>query len=206
MRKVDIDQGDREWHHLRWGLTVTGTEVKSALGSPAVQKTLLFNKVAQRMTEPQITELTSDAVTRGVELEPMARKAVIEATGIAFTETGMLISEDIPLFGMSPDAIYEEDGVVVGGAEFKCPNSKKHVEYLIGGVVPKEYYDQVKSPFLLSDDVQWWYFASYDDRNYEHPLFLLKVTREDFKDIDGDRDKIKSFIKRVDDQHEALTF
>jgi len=205
MRKINVEQGSYDWHCHRQG-KVTGTTLKSALGSPKVQDTLMYKLIAERMTEPQIGDINSDAVTRGREFEPIARKAVIKKTGIEFTETGMLVSDDTEWFGISPDAIYEEGGKVVGGLEIKCPDSKKHIEYLINNKLPKEYVEQVKAAFIMSDDIQWWYFASFDDRNYELPLFLLKVTREDFKEIHGDRKELKVFIDRVNEKHSEITF
>jgi hypothetical protein len=205
MRRIDIEQGSYEWHCERQG-KVTGTTLKSALGSPKVQETLMYKMIAERMTEPQIDDLNSPSVTRGRDMEPLARKAISRLTGIEFIETGMLASEDIEGFALSPDAIYEEGGKVIGGLEIKCPDSKKHIEYLIGNQLPKEYADQVKAPFLMSEDVQWWYFASFDDRNYELPVFLLKITRDDFKAIDADQEKLKTFINRVNEKHAELTF
>ena len=205
MHKVEVEQGSYEWHCLRQGL-VTGTTLKSALGSPKVQETLMYKMIAERMTEPQIEEFNSAAVDRGVDMEPIARRAVSQATGCLFNETGMLFSDGIPGFGFSPDGICEDGGEIIGGVEIKCPGSKKHIEYIIQGVLPKEYADQVKAPFLLSDKIQWWYFASFDDRNYERPLFILKVTRDQFSAMDADRVKLREFMARVDGEHAALCF
>lgn len=203
MRKIDIPQGSYEWHQARWG-NVTGTTLKSAIGSPAVQKTLMFELIAQRMTEPQITELETPAVIRGQELEAIARQKVIEKTGLNFIETGLLVSDDIPNFSISPDGIYEESGVMKGGLEIKCPSSKKHVQYLMENDIPKEYWHQVAAPFVMSDDIDFWFFASYDDRNYERPLFVKKVTRQEFEFTD--RAKLKLFLKQVDETYTHLTF
>ncbi len=205
MRKVDIEQGSFEWHCLRQG-KVTGTTLKSALGTPKVQHTLACRLVAERMTEPKIDDINVESISHGRELEPIGRKAVIEETGLQFSETGMLLSDELEHFGFSPDGIYEENGVVVGGLEIKCPNSKKHVEYLLEGGVPKEYIDQVKSPFVLSDEVQWWIFASFDDRSYERPLFIHKAVRADFPEIEADREKLAKFLDLVNEHHETLTF
>jgi putative phage-type endonuclease len=205
MIRVDIEQGSQEWLALRWG-KITGTSMKDAIGTPTVQKSLTYKIVAERMTEPQSTELNSPAVLRGIELEPMARLATIQATGIEFEETGMLLSETIDGVGFSPDGIHERDGVVVGGLEIKCPGSNKHVEYMAENTIPKAYAAQVMTPFLLSDEVESWHFVSYDDRNYERPIFILKVTREDFPKIEEDREKLLAFIARVNDLHEQLTF
>ena len=205
MYKVDIKQGSLDWHRDRWG-NVTGTSLKSALGSPAVQKTLMYDLIAQRMTEPQIGDTTSAAMAHGIEMEPVAMRAVIEKTGIEFTNTGLLLSDDIPHFSISPDGIYEENGVIVGGLEIKCPNSKKHVEYLIKGEIPKEYYYQVMAPFVMSQDLRFWYFASFDDRNYERPLFLKKVEGSELKELPSMRSELKTFLSHVNDEHMKLTF
>jgi hypothetical protein len=106
----------------------------------------------------------------------------------------------------SPDGIHEQDGEIVGGIEVKCPNSKTHVEYIRKGVVPKKYAAQVRAPFILSDQVKWWYFCSFDDRNYERPLFLVKVCREDLEGIEQDRIALAEYLKLVDDEHATLTF
>ena len=205
MYKLDIEQKSFEWLKARAG-NVTGTSLSSALGTPAVQKTLMYSLIADRMTEVQMSDLSTPAIDRGNELEPFAIRATQDETGIQFTETGLLLNDAYPRFSISPDGIVEEDGVIVGGIETKCPNSKKHVEYLIKDEIPKEYLHQVKAPFIMSDDVKYWVFASFDDRNYERPLFVKTVTRDDFDDIDECREKLLKFLDVVNDGHMDLTF
>jgi len=205
MYKVDIEQKSIEWLKARHG-NVTGTSLASALGTPAVQRTLLYSLVADRMTEVQPSDLSSPAIERGNELEPFAIKAAEAESGIDFIETGLLLDDKYPRFSISPDGIFEEDGVVVGGIETKCPNSKKHVEYIMKDAIPKEYLHQVKAPFVMSDDVKFWLFVSFDDRNYERPLFIKTVTREDFTDIDECRAKLLEFLDVTNDAHMELTF
>ena len=206
MRIESVEQGSHDWHLLRQGI-VTGTSLGAALGSPKVQATLMYELIAEMMTEPQINDLGSEAVKRGNEMEPIARRAVSDKTKIKFVETGMLFSDDIDGFGFSPDGIaINKKGVIEGGLEIKCPNSKKHIEYIVKDEIPSEYLAQVKAPFLLSDDICWWYFASFDDRNYERPLFLKLVKRSDFPTIEEDREKLKDFINRTAMLHAELTF
>ena len=99
MRKIDINQGSLEWHQARWG-KVTGTSLKSAVGSPKAQQTLALDLVAQRMTEPQIMELETPAVIRGRELEGFARQKVIEATGINFIASNITSKTDNEFFNL----------------------------------------------------------------------------------------------------------
>tara|TARA_R100000951_G_scaffold90032_1_gene78159 strand:+ start:10165 stop:10773 length:609 start_codon:yes stop_codon:yes gene_type:complete len=198
----NCEQGSTEWHALRQG-NVTGTSVKDALGSPVVQKSLLNRLVAERMTEPDPVQLNSPAVLRGIEQEPFARDAVILETGMKFEEVGCLVSEEIDNFSFSPDGLLL---LGRGGLEIKCPSSKKHVEYMREGGIPKEYYHQVMTPFLMSDKFDWWLFASYDDRNYDRPLYIYKATRDDFPKLEDDREKLKAFLNRVHEAHTELCF
>ena len=218
MIELELEQGSLEWHQERAG-RVTGTSLKSALGAKLSaktgwsigdkkqQQTLTYELIAERMTEVQIVELNTAAVERGRELEPFAIKAASKQTGEDYQDCGMLICEGMQDFGFSPDSVVKVDGVIIGGLETKCPSSKKHIEYLINNEVPSEYYWQVLAPFICSDDVQWWDFASFDDRNYEKPLFVIRVNREEVADIvEKAKEELKTFLKSVCDKHEELVF
>ena len=111
-------------------------------------------------------------------------------------------------FAISPDAVSRNDKAkIIGGLETKSPDSKKHVEYLLKDEIPKEYFFQVIAPFVVSDDIEFWYFASYDDRNYSRPLFLKKVLRQDVeKQIQEARIKLKAFLDNVSEMHQGLIF
>lgn len=206
MYKLDVEQGSAEWHDNRHG-NVTGTRLKSATGTPKVQQTLMYELVAERMTEPEIIELNTPAIQRGNEQEPFAIKAASEYRDIEFTTCGMLVCEEIEHFKVSPDAIFEVDGVIIGGLETKCPASKTHVSYLLNDEVPKEYFPQVLAPFVCGDSVEWWDFASYDDRNYERELFITRVHRKDIEaEIEAARLKLTEFLAMVKSVHLGLTF
>ena len=92
MYKLDIEQKSFEWLKARAG-NVTGTSLSSALGTPAVQKTLMYSLIADRMTEVQMSDLSTPAIDRGNELEPFAIRATQDETGIQFTETGLLLND-----------------------------------------------------------------------------------------------------------------
>lgn len=205
MQVNNCEQGSYEWHLLRQG-KVTGTSLKSALGSPKVQDTLMYKLIAERMTEAKIDDLNSEAVQHGKDYESMAIKAVSKEKGIEFSEVGMLLDGELEHYGVSPDGCVFVDGVLVGGVEVKCPNSKKHIEYLIKDEIPKEYEYQVKAPFLLCPTLKFWVFASFDDRNYETPLFTKTFNRDQYLELDGDRKELSVFLDRVNEQHMALTF
>ena len=100
-----------------------------------------------------------------------------------------------------------EKKVIVGGAELKCPDSKTHIEYILKDEVPKKYWHQTIAPFVASDDVKWWYFASYDDRCYERPLFIKTIDRPDVEvEVQDIRRRLNLFLQAAGKQHETLTF
>lgn len=218
MIELNLEQGSLEWHQERAG-RVTGTSLKSALGAKyslktgwsvgdkKQQKTLSYELIAERMTEVQIVELNTAAVERGRELEPFAIEAARKETGESYEDCGMLICDDMQDFGFSPDSVVKKGGLIIGGLETKCPSSKKHIEYLVNNEVPSEYFWQVLAPFICSDDVEWWDFASYDDRNYEKPLFITRVNRCDIEDmVEKAKLELDSFLKYVCEKHEELVF
>jgi len=219
MHKLNVEQGSLEWHDERFG-SVTGTRLQSAigakwdarkscwkLGDEKVQNTLMYELLSERMSQNEVVELNTSAVIRGKELEPFAIKAASNEREIEFTECGMLICDWVGNLKFSPDAIHEVGGVIVGGLETKCPNGKKHVEYLLNDEVPREYFWQVIGPMILSDSVKWWDFASYDDRNYERGLFIIRTYRCDVEDlINESRKVLLKFLGKVDEVHMGLTF
>jgi len=201
MIELNMEQGSIAWHKARTGI-VTSTKLKSAVGTPAVQKTLFYELIADRIAEKVFADYSNDSMAHGNETEDLARATASKTLGLDFEEKGMLISTIVDDFGISPDGVYRRDGKIVGGIEIKCPNSKKHVEYIINKQVPKEYYHQTRSPFVLSDDIEFWYFMSFDYRNYNHPEFYIKIMRDDVqKEVMEMRVKLAAFNKMVKVKH-----
>jgi len=206
MRELTCEQGSQEWHQARAGI-VTGTTLGRAIGTNKVRATLMYEVLAGLMTEPKPCEIGSKAVERGNELEPVALKAAIKTLGINFETTGMIFSDNIPSYGISPDAVDRQGNKIVGGIEMKCPDSKKHIEYLMLKKVPKDYTWQTYAPFLVSDDIQYWYFMSFDDRNYQKPEFYFKVNREDIRqELEDAKVMLISFVTQIKEAHLKLTF
>lgn len=206
MRELKFEQCSQEWHKARSGV-VTGTSLKDAVGSNAKKKTLMYKILAGMMTEPISMDIGSKAVERGIEMEPVALRAACKTLDIPFETTGMLFSDKIESYGISPDAVVRVNGKIIGGIEMKCPNSETHIRYMMEKGVPKDYKHQVYAPFLVSDDIQWWYFMSFDDRNYEQPEFYHLVNRNLIeKELEEIKLELVSFVSQIKEAHEKLTF
>lgn len=218
MHKINVEQGTIEWHEHRFGC-VTGTRIQNAvgakwdarkkqwkLGDEKIQSTLMYELLSERMSQNEVDDFTSKAMDRGNELEPFAIKAASQENEIEYSTCGMLAS-DIGFFKFSPDAIFESEGVISGGLETKCPSGKKHIEYILNDEIPREYFWQVIGPMILDDCVQWWDFCSYDDRNYERPIFIIRAEREEYSELINEaKDHLVKFLEKVEETHLGLTF
>jgi len=204
MIELTMEQGTIEWHKARLGI-VTSTSLKSAIGAGGPQNTLMYELISERMSEQIFDDFTSTAMTHGNNTEDIARRVACKTLGFNFEKTGILLSTIIKGLGLSPDGIFRQSDKIIGGIEIKCPNSKKHVEYLIKGDIPKEYDYQFLTPFVLSDDIEWWVFMSYDYRNYNRPEFYIHVDREFVQDrVIKIRKDLNTFLNKVNDRHFEL--
>ena len=209
----NVPQGSPEWLELRQG-KVTGTSLgdicKAGKGKarPATWNTLMFKLLADMTCQRIHDELTSSAVMHGVETEDMARSQASKAKHLDFETVGFLTNDDIPGFGISPDAVTRNlDEDIIGGLEIKCPNSEMHIRWMFDKCVPKEHWHQVLAPFVLSDQIEFWYFMSFDYRNYNKPEFYIEVRRENVVDeIRECREKLSDFITQLDNKYAELCF
>lgn len=98
---------------------------------------------------------------RGTELEPEARAAFTEQTGLELEQVGFVTRHDQQLIGCSPDGLIKNAaGQYVAGFEAKCPTPKKHVETVAGGTLPDDYKVQVHGSLWLTGLPEW-HFWSY---------------------------------------------
>lgn len=204
MYELKIEQQSHEWHKARWGI-VTGTSLHRVVDTAKKQKTFFNELIAQRMTQVDYDDYQSPAMERGCVLEPEAIKLASKLLGNKYRTTGMIMSSEIEGFGMSPDAVSDEGDKVVSGIEIKCLSSKNHIGIILDNEIPKEYKHQVYSPFLISDDVKFWDFMSYDDRNGLRPYHIIRTHRGDIqKELDEMRPKLIKFLASVKTAHTSL--
>jgi len=168
----DIEQGSFEWFQLRCG-KVTGSRLKDVF--KADNLTLLDELIAEQLTERWEDEgYVSDAMQRGIDLEPFALDEWEKINDSELIRGGFIQSEKFPLLGYSPDGRVG----VIGGVEVKCPSSKKHIQYLRQGKLPNDYKWQVLGSFIINPDLQWYDFMSFDPRVQQRPVFIHRTTRE----------------------------
>jgi putative phage-type endonuclease len=188
-----IEQGTDEWHHIRKG-KITGTTLKSIMGSAKTRQDAIYEIVAERLTIG--IDDDENAMDRGIRLESDAAAAFELETDLETEKTGFSQNDENPFIANSPDRWIKG---LKGGLEIKCPGGKNHVKYWLTNKVPDEYYWQIIQYFVVNDELEEMYFASYNPDIPVHPLHIIKINRtEVLEDIKVARTNQMEFLKEVE--------
>lgn len=111
-----LEQGTTEWLEMRRG-RITGSRFRDARdrlksGNPSSKCSLYAMDVARERCGGKAGDVYVNSAMRfGSEQEPLARAAYEKATGNIVFEVGF-ITDDAGFFGLSPDGLVDDDGVV----------------------------------------------------------------------------------------------
>ena len=196
-------QGTDGWKICRSG-RATGSRAKDILakiktGEAAARRNYRTQLVTERLTgSPQESGFVSDAMKWGTEQEPHARRAYEAATGLIVNEAGFIYLEEI-MTGCSVDGLVEHDGM----AEYKCPNSANHIDWMLAGELPSEHKAQILHNLWVTGR-EWCDFVSYDPRLPENlQLFIVRYNRiED--EIKAHESEVLRFLSEVDEMENRL--
>jgi len=176
MNIVDCAQGTPEWLAARAG-KVTASMISNVLMKPetAGYRDYQAQLVAEILTgKPQGSDFTNAAMQFGTETEPLARSAYEAHTGFSVDEVGMVIHPTIERAGASPDGLVGDSGLV----EIKCPKVATHLAYLIAGVVPAGYKNQMMWQMACTGR-DWVDFVSFrPDLPKNLQLFVVRYKRD----------------------------
>jgi hypothetical protein len=194
------EQRSDEWFQARLGKWTASNFDKliTPSGKESASAASFNNKLAAEIIigRPEET-YTSEAMQRGIELEPEAFTMVNDFDnpfGWSFKEVGFI---DSGLgYGCSPDGI---DPDLKIGLELKCPSAHTHVEYLASDEMPKKYWAQVQGSMLVTGYDQW-VFCSY------HPDFppQVIVVKKDDKFCQALKEVLEKNCKMVSETVEKI--
>ena len=174
-----IDQGTDEWRMQRLG-KVTASRIadlmaKTKSGVAASRGNYQAELIAERLTGTFEEGFKSAAMERGNEVEADARVAYEFFKNVTFQEAGFVDHPTIQMSGASPDGLIGDEGLF----ECKCPNTKTHIDTLLGKNIKGNYFKQMQWQMACTGR-QWCDFVSYDPRMPEHlQLFVERVERDD---------------------------
>lgn len=170
----DIEQGTEEWAAIRKGRPTASRfdEIITATGLPSKSQGAYIRELIAECFCPDFSSWAGNIYTdRGAELEPEAREAFAAQTGLTLEQVGFVIGDDV--CGCSPDSLIQQTEVVehrregdvtvtkyIAGVEIKCPSPKAHVGYVLDGILPAEYRQQVHGSMAVTG-LNTWHFWSY---------------------------------------------
>ena len=188
-------QGTPEWLAERAG-KVTASMVSAVLAKPetAGYRDYQAQLVAEILTgKSQGSDYTNAAMQFGTEMEPLARSAYEAETGFSVDEVGFCQHPTIDRAGASPDGLVGNSGLV----EIKCPKVATHLAYLIAGVVPVGYKNQMMWQMACSGR-DWCDFASFRPDLPEHlQLFVIRFKRDPARILELET-AVVAFLDSVD--------
>jgi len=198
-----IEQGSPEWLAIRLG-KVTASRIadvmaKGKSGEAATREDYRTELVVQRLTNEPGESFTNAAMEWGIQTEPMARIAYEAQANVFVEQVAFVDHSTIEWFGCSPDGLVSETGLV----EIKCPASKTHIKYLLGGKPPAKYVPQMQCQMAVTGR-EWCDFVSYDPRLPEDlQLFVVRLERDE-EYIKAMEAEVKKFLGEVSEMYSKL--
>jgi len=166
----NVQQGTEEWLRLRMGKFTASNFAKLFMGKSTKGYNDTINSVVfERLTDEVPESFSNEWMQRGKELEPHAIEAyqcqtfsLVERVG--FVETNEWI-------GAIPDGFIGKKGMI----QVKCPRFATLIDYMLEGVVPKDYMYQMQGEMMVAER-EWSDFYVY------HPKLkpiLIRVNRDE---------------------------
>lgn len=176
----DIKQGSDEWLQLRKGHPTASRFseiVTAAKGDLSKSSVGYIRELIGETFCPEFEYWVGNKFTeRGSEIEPEAREAFAIHTGLTVAQVGFCLSDD-GVSGCSPDGlIVSPTGEYIAGVEIKCPTPKVHVEYVMDGVLPDAYKQQVHGSMVVTGLNEWHFWSYFPGMNHFH----LVVKRDEY--------------------------
>ena len=168
----EILQRSIEWHELKHA-KIGGTLAK---GLFVKSDTLMLDILSQMLEDYEAEDnYISADMQRGIDLEPFALEALSKEIFVEFQQVGFLQNTAIPLLGISPDGITEDETIM---CEIKCPGAKKHTETILADEIPNDNIHQVLHAFTVNPKLEQMYFVSYRWENKIKPLWYKMLTKD----------------------------
>lgn len=164
MKIINCEQGGATWFNHRLGKPTASHfgELVTPLGTPrkgAALRAYAIELLTERLTGYPAQHFETDAMRRGVELEPAARKWYSLVTDARVHQVGFIAS-DCGRWGASPDGIIADKR----GLEIKCPGQNNFVAIAESRQLPDDHLLQVQAALWITGYAQWDYVLFTDCR------------------------------------------
>ncbi len=168
------EQGSEGWHKERLGIATAScfNKIMTTKTLKRAKTDYIYLLAAEAISQKPQEEIFDNVhMKRGRELESCAIAMYELDYDVDVQQVGLCKQDDMAMIGFSPDGLISIDG----GLEIKCPQLKKHLQYIEAEIVPDEYKHQVFGS-LSESRREYWDFMSYHE---DFRPFYVRVTRED---------------------------
>jgi len=199
MKVYNLEQRTPEWLQLKKA-KIGGTrhkQIKVKGGLP-----LIYELLAEEGIDELEPVYQSEAMKWGIDMEDVAAFEYEKVSGIKLINSGWWESDFSELVGISPDG---SDNTYTHAVEFKCPNTKTHVEYILNGAIPKVYLPQILHYFVVNEKLLTLDFCSFDPRYRKRPIWIKRISREDLEPkIEAATFELKEFLLKLQTYRELI--
>ena len=202
---VETEQRSEDWFAARLG-RVTGSKAGAIWNKTAKGlRTAEWKKYQDQLLAELLTGMSAEDVftsyemQRGIDLEPVARRAAGKRLGVQIRETGFLAHREL-MVGASLDGDVDDFQAAV---EIKCPRTTTHLSYIEEKGLPDQYMGQLLNNAYVSgaDTI---FFVSFDDRVPPHlQLCIVERKAKDLPLEEYERD-LREFLSQLKQRREAL--
>ena len=159
MITLDVKQGSTEWFAAKCGYPSASNfdKIVTSTGAPSKQREKYIHQLAGERVSGKVAETYNNAIMeKGVEMEGEARNLYEMLKDVKIEQVGICYPDEKKLCAASPDGLVGKDGLI----EIKCPLIYTHVKYLLDGVLPTDYFEQVQGQLYVTGR-KWVDFMSY---------------------------------------------
>lgn len=170
-----FEQGSPAWFAARAGIPTASNFAKiiTSKGEPSKQaKAYLYQLAGEAILGIPEETYTNGHMERGKEIEAEARTLYEFITGNTVRQVGMVYQDERKAASCSPDGMIDGSEI---GLEIKCPKLSTHVEYLIKGKLPTDYFQQVHGSMFITGYREWDFMSYYPGL----PPLIITVQRDD---------------------------
>ena len=203
---INCEQGSPEWLAARAG-RVTASHICDVINfkkngeESTSRRDYRIKMVTEMLTGTPCEDVYPNAdMRRGTELEPYARIAYEDLSGMHVQQVGLFVHASIPQAAASPDGLVGADGLI----EIKCPRSYNHINNILAdGIIDSDYQLQMLWQMECTQR-RWCDFVSYDPLMPEAlRLFVVRFNRDE-EALAGIREKVVKFIEEANNLKEIL--
>ena len=190
--ETGFEQLSDEWFAAKAGIPSAShfDKIITTKGESSDSAIQYMHKLAGEYIIGKADTYMSYDMKRGIELEPEAVKFFEYTHGVQLEKVALCYYDERKDRLCSPDRM---------GFEAKCPKMHTHVGYLMAGVLPYKYFQQVHGSMYITGFSLWWFMSFYPGL----PPFEIKVKRNEkfisalAKELDKFIDELVRTIRKL---------